>query len=150
LDLKVSQKQYHFRGKYIDHVAKHKHNKHIGDLGEQIVLEYEKERCHPEFADKVEHSAKSQGDGLGYDILSFDLNGNKKYIEVKATTGSASKAFYISGSELERSKLEGENYFLYRLFNLNENNMTADFLIYQGNLSELCINPTEYEVVFSV
>jgi len=143
----VFPKQYQFTGKYIDHISQHKRNKHLGDIGEEIVLKHEQDHCLPQFVNRIINSSKSEGDGLGYDILSCDETGRKKYIEVKTTRGPASKSFYISGTELERSKKEGENYFLYRLYNLDEKNMTADFLILQGDLSKYCINPTEYEVL---
>lgn len=97
--------------------------------------------------DKITHSAKTDGDGLGFDILSFDDEGNPKYIEVKTTKGQVDKPFYISGSELERSKKEGDNYYLYRLSNFDEKKMIADFIVLQGDLSRFCVNATEYEVV---
>jgi hypothetical protein len=148
-NLSISQKQYQFVGKYVDHISRHRRNKYIGDLGEQIVLLHERKYCPPRFIDKIVHSAKSEGEGLGFDILSCDENGSEKSIEVKATKGSANKPFFISGTELVRSRIEGEKYFLYRLYNLDETNMTADYFIIQGDLSKYCINPTEYEVVFS-
>lgn len=143
----AEQKQYTFNAKYTDHVAKQKRNKRIGDLGEQIVLMHEQKHCPADLVDKVEHSSKKQGDGLGYDILSFDESGSPKYIEVKTTTGSREKSFFVTGTELARSKQESDNYFLYRLYNLNEKNMTADYFIIQGDLIEYCINPVEYEII---
>jgi hypothetical protein len=147
IDFSIMQKQYIFKGNYVDHAARHKRNKYIGDLGEQIVLVHEKKQCPNHLIEKMVHSSKSEGDGLGFDILSYDENGNKKFIEVKATKGGISKPFFISGTELERSKLEGERYFLYRLYNLDEKSMTADYFIIQGDLSKYCVNPTEYEVM---
>ena len=143
----AEQKQYTFNAKYVDHAAKQKRNKRIGDLGEQIVLMHEQKHCPADLVDKVEHSSKRQGDGLGYDILSFDESGSPKYIEVKATTGSREKPFFVTGTELARSKQESDNYFLYRLYNLDEKNMTADYFIFQGDLSGYCINPVEYEII---
>ena len=150
IDFDISQKKYKFTGKFVDHVSKHKRNKHIGDLGEEIVLRHEQDHCLPEFIGKIIQSSRAEGDGLGFDILSYDNNGCEKYIEVKATTGPVRTAFFISGTELERSKVEGEKYFLYRLYNLDENNMTADCFTLQGDLSKYCINPTEYEVILEI
>jgi hypothetical protein len=147
IDFAVLQKQYTFKGNYIDHAARHKRNKYIGDLGEQIVLAHERKHCPPHLIKRIVHSSKSEGDGLGFDILSIDDSGCEKFIEVKATKGLVNKPFYISGTELERSKKEGEKYFLYRLYNLDEEAMTADYFIIQGDLSNLCVNPTEYEVI---
>ena len=143
----VAPKEYIFKAKYIDHVAKQKRNKRIGDLGEQIVLGDEENRCPANLISQLEHSSKSKGDGLGYDILSFDEKSNPKFIEVKSTTGGRDRPFFVTGAELARSKKEGSNYFLYRLYNLNEKNMTADYFIIQGDLSEYCTNPIDFEVI---
>jgi uncharacterized protein DUF3883 len=150
VSLTVLEKQYKFTGKHIDFLAQHKRNKHIGDIGEQIVLMHETSHCNPMFANKIYQLSRTKGDGLGFDILSFDDAGHEKYIEVKTTRGPASKPFHVSGTELERSKVEGNKYFLYRLYNLDEENMTADCFIIQGDLSRYCINPTEYEVILKV
>ena len=45
------------------------------------------------------HTSVIQGDGAGYDIKSFDENGNIKYIEVKTTAGSLNTDFYMSPKE---------------------------------------------------
>lgn len=42
----------------------------------------------------AEHVAITQGDGLGYDIKSYDENGNEIYIEVKTTTQNFGTSFY--------------------------------------------------------
>ncbi len=136
-----------FKGTFIDHVSKYKRNKHIGDLGEQWVLNYEQNHCPSKYVKKVIPAAKSEGDGLGYDILSFDNHGNEKYIEVKTTTGGPKTSFFVSRVELERSKKEGNKYYLYRLYNFDEAKRTADCLVIRGDLSKYCINPTEYEIV---
>ena len=147
VNFELLDKKYSFRGHYNDHDSKQKRNKRIGDLGEQIVLQYEKEHCPAHLAHKVIHSSKSEGDGLGYDILSFEVNGSEKFIEVKATTGDLGRSFFLTGAEVARSKKEGNKYFLYRLYNLDEKNMTADYFIVQGDLTEYCRNPTEFEVI---
>lgn len=50
---------------------------------------YERERLigvnKTDLANKIEHSAAIKDDGLGYDLISFDVDGSKIYIEVKAT-----------------------------------------------------------------
>jgi hypothetical protein len=140
-------KEYHFKGTYIDHLSNQRRNKYIGDLGEQIVLEHEKQHCPERFKSKVVSVSKTEGDGLGYDILSFDEHGKEKYIEVKATTAGRNKPFFITGAELECSKRHSEHYFLYRLYNLNKKMMTADFHIIQGDLSKYCNNPIQFEVI---
>ena len=97
-------------------------------------------------ARKVKHIAKDQGDGAGFDILSFDLNGHKKFIEVKTTKGSLNSAIYITRNELERSKIEKDKFFLYRVYEYSENYETANLLKIQGDLTSICEIPVNYKV----
>ena len=108
----------------------------------EFLLENRKRKL----AKQVKHVAKDQGDGAGFDILSFDLNGNEKFIEVKTTKGSFNSTIYITRNELERSKIEKEKYFLYRLYNYNEEIDTANILIIKGDLTNLCEFPTTYKI----
>ena len=92
------------------------------------------------------HISKEKGDGLGYDILSYDLDGNVKYIEVKTTKGKCNSTFFITQNELEKSKIVKEKYFLYRLYDFDENNDSSNILKIQGDLSSLCNTPLNYKV----
>ena len=61
-----------------------------------------------DLSEKVNWDSKDMGDGLGYDILSYDIlpNGEEKeiFIEVKTTTGSINKPFDVSINEVEFSQ----------------------------------------------
>ena len=139
-----------FNARTTNHIQNNIENKRIGNLGEIFVLNYEKEYLRkngkPELAKKVNHSSVNKGDGLGYDILSYDLNGNEKYIEVKTTKGNKNSTFFISRNELERSKIEKDNYFLYRVYEYNEEAEKGKILIIKGDLSNICVNPVNYKV----
>ncbi|GMQ55828.1 hypothetical protein AN1V17_02200 [Vallitalea sediminicola] len=71
----------------VDYVKLNADKKRIGNLGEAIVLNYEKQRLKSEglhkLAEKIEHSAVVKGDGLGYDIKSYSSDGKPLFIEVK-------------------------------------------------------------------
>ena len=95
---------------------------------------------------KIKHTAKDEEDGTGYDIQSFDKNGNKIYIEVKTTKGTKNTTFHITRTELERSKIEVDNYYLYRLYNYNEEKDTAAIFIIRGDLTNLCTVPITYKI----
>jgi hypothetical protein len=137
-----------FAGRHTDFISQQRRNKKIGDKGEDLVLAYERKRCSPKYRDKIIHVSRSEGDGLGYDILSFDEAGNEKFIEVKTTTRDDDKTpFFLSRAELDRSKQKGNRYFLYRLYNFDEASETADCFILQGDLSEYCVNPIQYEIL---
>lgn len=110
----------------------------IGDLGELLVLSYEREKLininRTDLSDRVRHVSAVDGDGAGYDILSFSPEGEKKYIEVKTTLGDIYTPFYLSINELNFSKNHPYNFFLYRLFNFNKTANEAEFYMVPGNL----------------
>tara|TARA_R110001583_G_scaffold114863_1_gene265274 strand:- start:3701 stop:4528 length:828 start_codon:yes stop_codon:yes gene_type:complete len=122
-----------------NYVIKEIENSKLGLQGELFVLELEKKNLinsgRKDLADKVEHSSVVQGDGLGYDVLSYDANGNVKYIEVKTTRGDINRAFFISDNELEYSKTYPNNYFLYRVFDFNSNKNKAEYYELTGDIS---------------
>jgi hypothetical protein len=47
--------------------------------------------------------AAEDGDGAGYDILSFDPSGKERLIEVKTTNGAAKTPFFLTRNEHETS-----------------------------------------------
>tara|TARA_B100001250_G_scaffold277281_1_gene239741 strand:+ start:201 stop:1187 length:987 start_codon:yes stop_codon:yes gene_type:complete len=136
--------------KNVDYSARDKSNKKLGLKGEELVLKYEKqyliENNKKHLAEKVSHHSVVLGDGLGYDILSFDLNGNKKFIEVKTTQGNYRTTFFISPTELRRSKTE-DNYYLYRVYKYNNKTNSGNLYIEKGALDDsFALIPTEYKV----
>ncbi len=99
-----------------DYEKLQKQRKRIGDRGEKLVLMYEieilKKSGRHDLAKKVDHVA-DKTDGKGYDILSYELDGSEKPIEVKATSSkSFSGGFFLSSNELKKSK-DINNYHIY-------------------------------------
>ncbi len=149
-ELRASSEELSFRGRTVNFLQNGIENKRIGDLGELWVMKYEIEKLRKankhNLIDSIKHTSKDEGDGTGFDIQSFDTNGNKIFIEVKTTKGRQNSTFFVTQNELERSKVEQDKYFLYRLFNYNEENETAELLIIKGDLTNLCEFPTTYKV----
>lgn len=149
-DLIVSADQINFRGRTVNFIQNGIENKRLGDLGELWVMKYEIEKLRnakrDNLIDKIKHTSKDEGDGTGFDIQSFDIYGNKIFIEVKTTKGRKNSTFFVTRNELERSKIEKEHYHLYRLYNYNEQTDTADLLIIQGDLTNICEFPTTYKI----
>jgi hypothetical protein len=96
-------------------------NQSLGRAGEELVLRFEHERLwragKRDLADRIEHVAQTQGDGLGYDIQSFEVDGRDRLIEVKTTRFGALTPFFASRNEVEFSEERQGDYQLYRLFN---------------------------------
>jgi hypothetical protein len=134
----------------INYLEKEQANRAIGQTGESIAIEYERWRLIKEgkenFADKIEWVSQTQGDGLGYDILSRNTNGTDRYIEVKATKLTKEAPFYFSSLEYDFSKRNSSNFFLYRVFNLKAN---PKLFIANGPYDEFCrVRPTQFKGSF--
>nr|WP_199065483.1 DUF3883 domain-containing protein [Chromobacterium sp. ASV5] len=108
----------------VDYSAREARNAALGLAGEQLVLSYEQQRLeragHDRLAAKVEHIAKTRGDGAGFDILSFNTDSSERFIEVKTTTLAAETPFYLSRNELLFSQAHASQYHLFRVFNLKQ------------------------------
>lgn len=134
----------------IDHAEVNKSNKQTGDAGENLVYEMEREYLtgngRPDLAEKIVHTAAIEGDGTGYDIRSFNLDGTIKYIEVKTTTGGSKTPFYLTINELLFSKINKSQYCLYRVYEYNHHLNTGKYYILRGDISKATrLEPIEYK-----
>ncbi len=102
-----------------DPVARDHRNRALGQAGEAFVVEVEKQRLlanhRRDLAQGVRWVAAEEGDGAGYDILSFDLSGAERLIEVKTTNGSARTPFFLSRNERAVSEERSGDWLLYRV-----------------------------------
>jgi len=134
----------------INYLEREQKNCRLGFLGEELVLSYEKwnliKQGKNNLADSVEWISNDQGDGAGFDILSRNLNGTDKYIEVKTTRLRKETPFYFTRNELQFSIENSDNYHLYRLFNF-ENKM--GMFIKNGSFDKICHHtPMSYKGYF--
>ena len=60
----------------------------------------------------------SLGDGAGYDIASFDLDGNPRLIEVKTTNAGVTSSFLVTANEVGVSRVTPDHFWLYRVYDL--------------------------------
>jgi hypothetical protein len=107
-----------------DYIEREARNRSLGLAGELFVLEYEARRLHAigqrKLSERVDHVSKTKGDGLGYDILSFEESGRESFIEVKTTSSSSLTPFYISANELRFSKQNEDQFRLARVFDFRD------------------------------
>ncbi len=134
-----------------DYLAIEAANRSLGFKGEQFVVNYEKAILlsggHDKLADSVEHVSQTQGDGLGFDILSYDREGREKFIEAKTTKNGKYTPFFISENELQFSTRHKANYYLYRVF---EFRAKPKLFVMPGSVSEnLVLQPQTYKAGFS-
>ena len=89
-----------------DPAARDAKNRSLGEAGEKLVLQAEQERLSANGSDDlaamVRWVAREDGDGAGYDILSFTSEGKERWLEVKTTNGPATTPFWISGKRVMR------------------------------------------------
>jgi len=122
-----------------DYLAQEARNRSLGHAGESFVVELERRRLHVagcgHLADQVEQVSSSQGDGVGYDVLSYETSGRERFIEVKTTAFGISTPFYVTRNEILRSEKDSERYHLYRIFSFRTNPRLFDL---QGAISGNC------------
>ena len=137
------------RGRRIDFAEVDALNRHLGKLGEQFVVEVEKHRLlqlgRDDLAQKVEWVAQTLGDGLGFDVLSFDdTTDAERFLEVKTTGLGKFFPFYVSINEVNCSQDVPDKYHLYRVFDFARD---PRLYILHGSLQELCrLDPIKFRV----
>jgi hypothetical protein len=101
-----------------DPVERDHRNRTLGKAGEAFVVDVERrqlaESGHPDLARKVRWTAAEDGDGAGYDVLSFDRAGAERLIEVKTTNGSARTPFFLSRNECDLATERPADWRIYR------------------------------------
>lgn len=102
-----------------DPVERDFRNRELGRAGEEFVINVERRRLaagdRGDLARKVRWVAMEDGDGAGYDVLSFDLGGKERLIEVKTTNGAAQTPFFLTRNEMVVAGERSEHWHLYRL-----------------------------------
>lgn len=125
-------------------------NRQLGKLGEQFVFELEQYRLkaagRDDLARKVLWASRDIGDGLGFDILSFDdTDDSEKMLEVKTTGLGKFFPFYVTGNEVRCSEDIPDQYNLFRVFDFGRD---PRLYILHGSLRELCqLDPVLYRAV---
>lgn len=109
------------RGQRIDFAERDAANGRLGRLGEQFVVRLEEERLRlarrDDLAKQVQWVADTDGDGLGYDVLSFDEEtAAERWIEVKTTGLGLYFPFYATAAEVRCSEEAADRFRLYRVF----------------------------------
>lgn len=136
-----------------DYTRRYKNKKKIGDIGEELVIYLESQKLknlgREDLANKITHVSKTEGDGLGYDIISYeqiDDSFEEIYIEVKSTTGTLNKPFDISINEVEVSELYSDKYYIYRLFNIHHAMTTVPYYKIKGSVKDnFLLEPTSFK-----
>lgn len=135
----------------VDYLEREARNASLGAAGEQFVLAFEHRRLwihgHRTLANKVEHVANTRGDGLGYDILSFEPSGRERLIEVKTTRFGNMTPFYATKHEVDVSGREHDRFHLYRVFRFTKK---PQLFVLKGSLRDsVILDPIAYRASLS-
>lgn len=107
-----------------DYLERESQNRSLGLAGEEFALRFERWRLLQlgagQLADQVEHVSQTQGDGLGYDIRSFETDGSERFIEVKTTSFGERTPFFVSANEVKFARSHATQFSLYRLFDFRQ------------------------------
>jgi hypothetical protein len=102
-----------------DPVERDYRNRSLGKAGESFVIDLERrwltEADRVDLARRVRWVSAEDGDGAGYDIMSFDPAGGERLIEVKTTNGSARTPFYLSRNERDCAEEMPAAWRIYRV-----------------------------------
>jgi hypothetical protein len=115
-------------------------NRHLGRLGEQFILEIERRSLldagRDDLASRVEWVSETRGDGVGFDILTFDdADDSERFIEVKTTGLGKYFPFMVTENELRCSEDLTERFQLCRVFDFSRRPM---IYVLTGALSQTC------------
>ena len=130
-----------------------------GKAGEEYVFEYEKQKLNKlgksSLANKVVDQYSNLTNFPGYDIKSYNENGEEIYIEVKSTKGDFKNtvAHRLTVNELKAAKVHKEKYYLYFV----EKSLTKPHIksiiqnpIKQETENKMFIEPKVYELRFDI
>jgi hypothetical protein len=102
-----------------DPVERDHRNRSLGKAGEAFVVDLERRQLtevdRPDLARQVRWTAAEDGDGAGYDVLSFNQAGHERLIEVKTTNGSARTPFFLTRNECGLASERPADWRIYRV-----------------------------------
>jgi len=125
-------------------------NRALGRAGEECVLEHERavlaKAGRSDLARDVRWVSEMDGDGAGYDIASFEVDGRSRLIEVKTTNGWERTPFHISRNELAVAEAMRAEWCLVRLWNFSRD--PKAFEIRPPLDAHVALTPTSFEASF--
>jgi hypothetical protein len=99
-------------------------NRALGRDGESLIFEAEQVRLRTadraDLARRVRWVSQEDGDGAGYDILSFNLAGQERLLEVKTTRGMRTTPFLLTSNEHALSAERPEAFRIHRLYDFSK------------------------------
>ena len=118
----------------------------LGRAGEEFLFRYEKQYLseigRDDLSSRVRWVARDDGDGAGYDILSFSKEGAERWLEVKTTNGPATTPFWISENERRVAEQNPKVFRLARLYDFSR--QPSAYRLRPPLSNHVKLVPTEY------
>jgi hypothetical protein len=125
-------------------------NRALGSAGEQLAFESERLRLQragrADLARKVRWVSQEDGDGAGYDVLSFHTSGAERLLEVKTTNGTRATPFLLTRTEYEVSEERPADFRIFRIFEFSK--QPRLFQLQPPLTSALSLRPELYRASF--
>ncbi|PVY76856.1 uncharacterized protein DUF3883 [Tamilnaduibacter salinus] len=147
----VAESRPSYIARRIDFSERERRNRSLGQSAESFVVQLERQRLteegRPDLAAEVEWSSLKRGDGLGFDIRSFDARRDEeRFLEVKATHSGKYQPFFISENERAFSNDYSDAYRLYRVY---EFSMSPRLFVLPGAVEQYVhLIPRSYQARF--
>lgn len=134
----------------VDFLEKEQRNRSLAMAGQQFVLAFERRRLQAQglhkYAGAIEHVSAEHGDGAGFDVLSYGVDGSERYIGVKTTRFRRETPLYLSAHEVAMSETWGGRYWIYRVHNFRDG---PRLYMVNGPLAgHFDLEPTQYRARF--
>jgi hypothetical protein len=106
-------------GKF-DPAAGDARNRDLGRAGEEFVVGFERHRLEKagrnDLAKDVRWVSDLDGDGYGFDVQSFETDGQQRLLEIKTTCGNERTPFWMTKRECDVAAEQGGIYRVRRVF----------------------------------
>jgi hypothetical protein len=135
-------------GKF-DPAARDARNRALGRAGEEFVVGFERRRLQRggrvDLAKDVRWVSDVDGDGYGYDVQSFETDGQELLLEIKTTCGNERTPFWMSKRECDVAAEKSDIYRVRRVFHFR--NEVKMFDIAPPLEARLLLTPTTFMAV---
>lgn len=134
----------------VDFLEKEQRNRSLAMAGQQFVLAFERQRLQAQglhkYAEAIEHVSAEHGDGAGFDVVSYGVDGRERYIGVKTTRFRRETPLYLNAHEVAMSQIWGSRYWIYRVHNFPK---APRLYRVNGSLAgHFDLEPTQYRATF--
>jgi len=134
----------------VDYLEKEQRNRSLASAGEQFVLAFERRRLRAQgqrkYAESIEHVSAEYGEGSGFEILSYSVDGTARYIQVKTTRFRKETPLYLTAHELAMAMAHRKRYWIYRVFEFRDHPRV--YMLNAPSIRRFTLEPTQYRVRF--